>query len=93
MTTTTTSSSSSQNPSSSHHPHKRHLTNTPPSQHPSATLYNTSCKPQHEASLRCIMDHYDNRSAACETFFAAYRACKKEERARRLAANEGRGFL
>jgi len=46
----------------------------------------TNCKEQHAASLQCIQDNYDNRSA-CEPFFAAYKKCRKEERERHLKEN------
>jgi hypothetical protein len=52
----------------------------------------TDCKKQHQESLKCIERNYSNR-AACEPFFAAYKACRREENERRLDANAGKSWF
>ena len=52
----------------------------------------TDCKKQHRESLECIERNYTNR-AACDPFFAAYKACRREENERRLDANAGRSWF
>jgi len=47
----------------------------------------TNCSKEHMDSLQCIERHYQNRSA-CEPFFQAYKACRKEENQQRLDENE-----
>jgi hypothetical protein len=51
--------------------------------------FQTDCSKQHGESLQCIERNYQNRSA-CEPFFQAYKACRKEENDRRLEANAAR---
>jgi len=46
----------------------------------------TDCKTQHAASLRCIEDNYENREV-CQKFFDDYKACRRQERERRLEKN------
>ena len=47
----------------------------------------TNCSKEHMDSLQCIERNYQNRSA-CEPFFQAYKACRKEENQQRLDENE-----
>jgi len=47
----------------------------------------TNCSEEHMNSLQCIERNYQNRSA-CEPFFQAYKACRKEENQKRLEENE-----
>lgn len=50
------------------------------------TKFVTDCRPQHAASLSCIEDNYTNKEV-CQTFFDAYKTCRREERQRRLEEN------
>jgi hypothetical protein len=56
---------------------------TPPSK------YHTDCQKEHDESLQCIYDNYNDKSV-CQPFFDAYKACSKEERERQRAANAKR---
>lgn len=51
------------------------------------TKFVTDCTVQHRASLACIEDNYLDRKEVCQPFFDSYRACRREERERRLEAN------
>lgn len=59
--------------------------------HPGQTTakFLTNCATEHANSLQCIERNYQNRSA-CEPFFQAYKACRKEENDKRLEANAAR---
>jgi hypothetical protein len=50
----------------------------------------TDCKVQHDASLQCILDNYENKKVACIDFFEDYKRCRKEEQQRNREANRGR---
>jgi hypothetical protein len=50
----------------------------------------TNCAEEHAASLKCIEQNYHKRSA-CQPFFDNYKQCRKDENARRLEANAGKG--
>ena len=50
----------------------------------------TNCSAEHADSLKCIERNYQNRSA-CEPFFAAYKACRKDENEKRKEANAAKG--
>ena len=50
----------------------------------------TDCAKEHRESLQCIERNYQNRSA-CDPFFDAYKACRKEENDRRMEANANSG--
>ena len=52
----------------------------------------TNCSAQHADSLKCIERNYQNR-AACEPFFAAYKACRKEENEKRKEASASKGWF
>jgi len=56
--------------------------------HPGGTTakFLTNCAKEHADSLQCIERNYQNRSA-CNPFFQAYKACRKEENDKRLEAN------
>ena len=45
------------------------------------------CKEEHAASLRCSEKHYENRKEECADVFDVYKACKREETARRNEQN------
>eukprot|EP00548_Thalassiothrix_antarctica_P012616 CAMPEP_0194165470 /NCGR_PEP_ID=MMETSP0154-20130528/1370_1 /TAXON_ID=1049557 /ORGANISM="Thalassiothrix antarctica, Strain L6-D1" /LENGTH=124 /DNA_ID=CAMNT_0038875911 /DNA_START=258 /DNA_END=632 /DNA_ORIENTATION=+ len=57
------------------------------------TKFTTDCGVQHRASLACIEEHYTDKEAHCQTFFDQYKACRREERERKLAQNKGRSFF
>lgn len=42
------------------------------------STYVTKCKKAQEEALACVTDHPGDRGA-CESFFQAYRACRREE--------------
>ena len=48
--------------------------------------YLTSCSKENMASLKCIEENYQNRSA-CQPFFDEYKECRKQENERRKEAN------
>ena len=51
-----------------------------------AATFLTNCAKENRASLQCIERNYQNR-AACNEFFEAYKACRREENEQRRAAN------
>lgn len=53
--------------------------------------FQTECAEEHAASLQCILDNYDNRSA-CQTFFDAYKKCRSEEN-QRVRENNAKGWF
>lgn len=46
----------------------------------------TNCSAEHAESLKCIERNYQNRGA-CEPFFQAYKACRRDENEKRKEAN------
>jgi hypothetical protein len=56
-----------------------------------ATFF-TSCSVEHSDSLKCIERNYQNRGA-CEPFFKAYKACRKDENEKRKEDNAARGWF
>jgi hypothetical protein len=54
--------------------------------------FETSCSAEHANSLQCIERNYENRPA-CEPFFSAYKACRKEENDKRKEANANKPWF
>jgi hypothetical protein len=46
----------------------------------------TDCKVEHSNSLNCIEENYENKGL-CESFFEAYKKCKRDEHQRKLERN------
>lgn len=61
-----------------------------PKDHRSAATYLTSCSKENRASLQCIERNYQNRQA-CEEFFQAYKACRREENEQKRKATYAEG--
>jgi len=52
----------------------------------------TDCRLEYGRSLECIQENYDNKGA-CQPFYDNYKACRSDERARRLAENAKKSFF
>mmetsp|Transcript_19623 Transcript_19623/g.25418 ORF Transcript_19623/g.25418 Transcript_19623/m.25418 type:complete len:92 (+) Transcript_19623:110-385(+) len=54
------------------------------------SAFNTACKAEHEASLRCIEENYTSKDMVCTRFFDEYKKCKQAESERiRNARGDG----
>lgn len=52
----------------------------------STAKFLTNCATEHSESLKCIERNYNNR-AACQSFFDAYKECRKDENEKRKEKN------
>lgn len=59
------------------------IKNGPPWDQPEVTKFHTSCMKEHDASLECIYENYQDKSK-CADFFEKYKECRKEEHRRIL---------
>lgn len=54
------------------------------------TKQRTNCQSEHNASLKCQLENYENKHAVCASFYEAYKQCRKKENDERKEANRGK---